>query len=347
MGKSSVSEDVIICNLCKVEKKSGPECVKCRRTYHNGCAMKIEGLKVVKKNQILCCEEIEVKAVEDIIPTSIDRTTFAELLNVYKQQTMVAIEQLKSDMSSKMVKLEEIIKDLSNKLNVKKSYANSAKNGNVGSSYSDSRASGNSSGHSRETDRPEIANVRRQNVINKQSNSSNENTDTMNRNDNTNHISLKQVNQAVENALHVKGDYHEAKPRRGKRSEKNRNVLVGTAINDEDDLLTAAPAPNKRVWVYLGKCGKNVSEENINSYIKKRCADIGEVNIKCLADYQQKSFVVSAPFTYFDTLMSETFWPSGIVLRRYFLARQFNNRHIQENVEDQNFQMETSNQQKT
>lgn len=108
-----------------------------------------------------------------------------------------------------------------------------------------------------------------------------------------------------------------ARRNRSKTNSRKTNVTLGTGT-EENSFISAAP---QKIWLHIGKVQKDVSSDNIISYVKTKipagtfsCEKLNTLGENC-------SFKLGADGQLRETLVDPAFWPTGVTLRRFFLNR--------------------------
>ncbi|KAH9637825.1 hypothetical protein HF086_017603 [Spodoptera exigua] len=93
----------------------------------------------------------------------------------------------------------------------------------------------------------------------------------------------------------------------------------GNAVLEPDEKFKAADV---KTPIYIYNVGKEVSENDIIEYIKKRASinvSVEKVNMKVSKDYQSYKVFVSK--FHLDKILKDDFWPEGIAYRQYIQFR--------------------------
>lgn len=106
-----------------------------------------------------------------------------------------------------------------------------------------------------------------------------------------------------------------------KRNMNNRNsVIIGSnKVNKEDSGCVFESGT--RLWLYVGKCKKETTEEQVLKYLQKmepgRVFDV----TKLVTRGTNTAFRVGADVDLQDKLYNGVFWPSGIVIKRFIFRK--------------------------
>lgn len=112
----------------------------------------------------------------------------------------------------------------------------------------------------------------------------------------------------------LKGD----KMRRGYQNHNKRfEITTGTVVTKEDAVFRARPI---KMWVYVGKVDKDVSEAVVRKYVMEKCktTDLNDVIVRPLQSTSRStSFQVGVHPRYYEELKLGEFWPAGVIVRRF------------------------------
>lgn len=102
-------------------------------------------------------------------------------------------------------------------------------------------------------------------------------------------------------------------------NEPNKvRTIVG--VND-GEVPGGFAAARPRFWIYVGRCKKDTNAEDVKAYIETRIAD-GNASVEKLQSRgDNASFRVGIEGDVGERLYDPTFWPRGVVVRRYRLFR--------------------------
>lgn len=133
-------------------------------------------------------------------------------------------------------------------------------------------------------------------------------------------IRVNNTDKTVENEIHQENDdaFKIVTHKKPSKTKSGKNtVTFGTGI-EANSFIKAAP---QKIWMHIGKIQKDVSAENIVSYITSKIPDGTFICEKLTTLGENGAFKLGADVKDRDTLVDPTFWPSGVTLRRFFLHR--------------------------
>lgn len=108
-------------------------------------------------------------------------------------------------------------------------------------------------------------------------------------------------------------------------------MILGNNVHEQPD-AREIPPPNvsscelvvvpPRMTVFISRLSANTSVENVESYIKSKCSSFNNNDCKVLKfNYSQTrdiaSFRAIVPARIFDTLVNQSFWPPGVLVREF------------------------------
>jgi hypothetical protein len=105
-----------------------------------------------------------------------------------------------------------------------------------------------------------------------------------------------------------------------KRNHRNRDVVVGTSPPTEGS-LAAAP---RMLWLHISRLNKVVTADDVLNYVKTKLPNEKITCEKLTTQFENTSFKIGADFKLLKTLNQPDFWPSGVIVRRFFHARAKN-----------------------
>jgi hypothetical protein len=61
------------CLYCRNKAVKGPKCIKCDRVFHPKCVERLNDVKVISSDEVLCCEgdDMQEKEISGIVEASI------------------------------------------------------------------------------------------------------------------------------------------------------------------------------------------------------------------------------------------------------------------------------------
>lgn len=119
-----------------------------------------------------------------------------------------------------------------------------------------------------------------------------------------------------------------------KRAKKKATPRVTRGTATDGDGFISRPS---RMWVYVGRADESVTEAKVDEYIRKKCevSNTSDLVVKTLMTKgRSPSFQVGIHPRYYETLLKDEFWPSGILVRRF----NFRNDRKQQKEGEINFQ---------
>lgn len=124
----------------------------------------------------------------------------------------------------------------------------------------------------------------------------------------------------IDNADIDKNNISSPKPNKYGRKEGIRGKpIVGTSTSSEHTEDFGAPTP--RLWIYVGRCKKDTSEDDVLRYLKRRAPDGTFEVVKLDTKGVNEAFRVSADINLKDSLYDPNFWPSGITVKQFRFFR--------------------------
>lgn len=128
--------------------------------------------------------------------------------------------------------------------------------------------------------------------------------------------------------LHINKKEGVAKEKDKQKSHKtNKNnreskVIIGASSISDIDNKNFFEAPERRLWIYIGRCKSNTTEEQISNYLINKAPghsfDVSKLNSKGV----NASFRVSADVELEEVIYDPHFWPTGIVVKRFKFFRK-------------------------
>lgn len=104
---------------------------------------------------------------------------------------------------------------------------------------------------------------------------------------------------------------------------KRRPTVMGSNKNADASGFGGADA---RIWLYVGRAKSGTSSDHVLAYLKSH---MGTDDVTCEGlngKGQYPSFKVGAPASFKDRLDDSSFWPAGIVVRRFNFRSSFQTR---------------------
>mgnify|MGYP001557537753 CR=1 FL=1 len=103
-----------------------------------------------------------------------------------------------------------------------------------------------------------------------------------------------------------------------KRRPKGRRKtpVIGAGPSDPKGEFLGAPVPSREIFVY--RAMPTVSEATIVNYLKEKDIEPRAVKQFSRQEAKFRSFVVKLRKSDFEKVMSSEFWPTGVLVRRFF-----------------------------
>lgn len=105
--------------------------------------------------------------------------------------------------------------------------------------------------------------------------------------------------------------------RRRRKQKRTTNEIIGSKISQ--DIFQAAP---KMAWFFLGKVIAGTTSEKIIKYLKGQIADEEFICEEIKNAGINSCFKIGANFNIRGQLEDPSFWPNGVVIRRYIFRRR-------------------------
>lgn len=103
----------------------------------------------------------------------------------------------------------------------------------------------------------------------------------------------------------------------GNIHKKHKVVIGASNCSNSGGFEAACP----RIWLYVGRCRGDTNEEDIKTYIEKKIATENISVKKLQSKGNNSSFCVGIEGNLEEQLYDPTFWPKGIIIRRYKFFR--------------------------
>lgn len=117
------------------------------------------------------------------------------------------------------------------------------------------------------------------------------------------------------------GDFVPVISRKKRRQISNQKNIFGKAKIAPEASFAAFPRPRK-AWFYLGKVKQDTTEDIITNYISSKVSNQQTLTIEKLPTKgTTQSFKIGIHFDEKDVLLSEDFWPEGVIVRRFNFPR--------------------------
>lgn len=102
---------------------------------------------------------------------------------------------------------------------------------------------------------------------------------------------------------------------------KNQIIIGKSKKQEKDDEILAAP---KRLWLYVGRLKPKLKPNHLNNFLSKHLPNRQFTVEELRSDNNSSSFKVGADWDLQETLYSESFWPEGILIKRFRFSRPQN-----------------------
>lgn len=109
-------------------------------------------------------------------------------------------------------------------------------------------------------------------------------------------------------------------------SRRNRRRMEqptrGTATSSPQEKFKARPS---KMWLYVGRADESVEESDVREYVERKCSitDKELLVVKRLSLLgRSRAFQLGIDRCYYKSLLDGSFWPSGIMVRRFNFSRQ-------------------------
>lgn len=93
---------------------------------------------------------------------------------------------------------------------------------------------------------------------------------------------------------------------------------MGTSKDTAENELTASP---RRIWIHIGRCKQATTEEQVVSYLGKKCPGEKFDVMKLESKGRNAAFRIGAPQNLRDKVYEASFWPESITVKRFFFRR--------------------------
>jgi hypothetical protein len=113
----------------------------------------------------------------------------------------------------------------------------------------------------------------------------------------------------------------DVKTTRMREALASRRSVVGSRRVSGSSAKITASSENKLWHIYIGRLGKDTTEEDLKSYLEDNSIIVSEVRkLKATQDWQQKSsaYRVSIAFSCKDIVMDDKLWPNNVDVRDWF-----------------------------
>lgn len=100
---------------------------------------------------------------------------------------------------------------------------------------------------------------------------------------------------------------------------KNKNKQGTKVVNRHDK--TSFTVSKQVISMYIGRCSNGTTKESLKDFCETQNIKVLEVDELANVNKWNKSFRVCFEAVHRDTVFNESFWPEGIIFRRYFYPR--------------------------
>ncbi|KAK9869268.1 hypothetical protein WA026_003021 [Henosepilachna vigintioctopunctata] len=115
--------------------------------------------------------------------------------------------------------------------------------------------------------------------------------------------------------------------KRDKKTSEFTGHIMGTRSVDVTTEFSASP---RKIWIYVGRCKSSTTEDDIRRYLNSKISNsVEEFEVEKLNSKGRNcSFKVDADMAVKELLYDPDFWPSGILVKRYFFLRNNHGREL-------------------
>lgn len=305
-------------------------CKNCLSIFHDSCVKRNKNVKIVSEMIVECCTTAKN---DEIKPNPEDQNEEVNQLRLEVKYLKILVEEMKDKnnvLSINNSLLLDRLKDLTkNDVNMpeKNRYPRSVIN-NDSSSKQELQIPTNpviarnyanvTKGISTQTTEPDVSNVKvrndsqHRNYQHKQKQTSK-----------TQYETTEPKNETKKISQETSDEFKVVMNRRNNRriiSAKN----LGTAKLEDKEKTTGFSAIERKVWIYIYRINKHVSEQIIRDYIKKQ-QDFSTCNIEVKQldgdPSFSKRFLVTAPINKKEVLYDPSFWPEGVGIKRFDFSK--------------------------
>lgn len=133
----------------------------------------------------------------------------------------------------------------------------------------------------------------------------------------------EELNSSTETVVELLPNKETTEKQRGpknpsQRKQQRENKIFGTDMSDKDSFT----ATERKIWLYVGKCKQNTTEEQIKMYLERKCPEKTFVINKLNSKGFNASFRVGAEIALKDVLYDPSFWPKDILIKQYKFFRR-------------------------
>lgn len=125
-----------------------------------------------------------------------------------------------------------------------------------------------------------------------------------------------------------KSSYPKNQTTKSAESRLNNNQKKGTKlvnINAKYSFSSSNPA----FTVYVGRCSRNTTVGGLEQFCKDQDIEVLDIEELQTINNWSKSYKLSVNLMHRDSVMNESFWPEGIIFRKYFFPRKNQNKTTQ------------------
>nr|CAI5817665.1 unnamed protein product [Callosobruchus analis] len=103
------------------------------------------------------------------------------------------------------------------------------------------------------------------------------------------------------------------------------DAVVGTAsVSTTNSNFAGAP---RKLWIYVGKCLPNSTEEAVRRHLEEKLPEHNFNVVKLNSKGTYSSYRVEADLGLKDELYAPSFWPSGVIVKRFKFPRNIHIRN--------------------
>lgn len=304
------------CLYCRIVAVKGPRCVNCDRVFHPKCLERLNDVKVVNPDEVVCCESVgsksggeNTKNEENVIIAFLESDRFKDILKSSLNCEIIALKEEVNNLRDEVKILKESNIDLIKLLTARRiegpsivtfespigSKADNVKmnKNNSKSTFAELFTNGEKKKseevHKNVTVKPrELKNLDKLNGTNI-------------------NIEPKKFNDPGVN------EWVEVK-------RKNRMQRSNQGIRGKADSCQGLSAAVKKISLYAGNFAINTEADKICDHLKVKFP--GEsINVEILPKREEAlslAFKITLNESLQDRLYDENLWPNGVVVRRFF-----------------------------
>lgn len=324
------------CKYCrKSVEKSIAECVSCKNVYHTSCALRVQGLIAIgRENLVKCCvkvkdmtTQISAKSGSETKLVEANAKEVSHLTNLLQ-----AKEQIITELKEKQILLYKNITLLEEKVNnynhsTKKQNPTTQKGPNIPQNIVTIKENASGALHTDGKNKtynqvvridkgkgeadlnPNLAKLHKeqQRMMNEYINLAQETETICTENQKNAYENSK--DDSEEGFIQVKG--------RTRRYTKR----LGTGKTEENGEEKGFSGQDRKAWLFINRVQSHVTEAMVSNYIQKKPNFQDEnITVKEITHSKKnnwKCFVVTAPLSRKDELYDTEFWPANVGIKRF------------------------------